>query len=64
MAQYPQLFKPIACEAANKACQHLDRQAALAKAHGDFETWRTTSKAKKVLWLDTYLVAAKGEEDA
>jgi hypothetical protein len=61
MAEYPQLFQAEASEAANKACEYLDRQAALARVSRDWDAYTKAAKAKKVLWLDTYLAAAKDE---
>jgi hypothetical protein len=61
MAEYPQLFEGPACDAANKACKPLDLQAAIAKTKGDWDGYVKAVRAGKVLWLDTYLAAAKDE---
>jgi hypothetical protein len=62
MSQYPPLFKPLACETANKACRQLGRDASLAKVNGDWDAYTKAVRAKKILWLDTYLAAAEGED--
>ncbi len=63
MTQYPQLFEAEACEKADEACKPLDRQAALARVNHDWDAYTKAAKAKKTLWLDTYLAAVRESND-